>query len=81
MESRRENYIENLEIGRIIAFNISGRMMTGMVAEINEEQSEKIYTIKTKNNSVYYITASDIVWVKIGSRFPKGIYNALKLGK
>ena len=81
MESRRENYIENLEIGRIIAFNISGRMMTGMVAEINEEQSEKIYTIKTKNNSVYYITASDIVWVKTGSRFPKGIYNALKLGK
>lgn len=81
MENRRENYINNLEIGRIIAFSLSGRMMTGMVVEIKDEENGKKYTIKTKNNSVYYITASDIVWVKTGSRFPKGIYNALKLGK
>lgn len=71
----REFYLNLIEVGSIVAFVESGKMLSAKVAKIEEES----YTVLTKNGSVYYPTKNDIVWVKNGSRWPRGIYNALKL--
>ena len=71
----REFYLNTIEVGSIIAFVENGKMLSAKVAKIEEET----YTVLTKNGSVYYPDKASVVWVKNGSRWPKGIYNALKL--
>lgn len=57
----------------MVAFRNKEEMYSGTVQEV----SEKV-TIKTNNGSVYFIEKSDIVWIKNGTLWPIGIYNALK---
>lgn len=73
----REEYLANLAVGNIVAFKNDEYMYSGKV----EAFSNGTVTIKTKNASVYYIRIEDIIWVKNGSHWPKGIFNALKATK
>ena len=61
----REEYLSTLSVGNIVAF----------------KSNEDTITIKTKNGSVFYRNRYDIVWIKNGSRWPIGIFNALKATK
>lgn len=75
MEKSREFYLNSLEEGNIIAFRMEEKMYTGKVISIEEEK----LTVMTKNGSVYYPTKENVVWVKNGTFWPQGVYNALKL--
>ena len=76
METKsRDFYISSIVPGNIVAFRIDDRMYAGKIHSVDEEG----YTIKTKNASVYHVTADCIVWVKNGSHWPKGVFDALKL--
>lgn len=77
MEKSREQYIKNIVPGNIVAFKNGTGMYSGKV----EAVEGTTYTIRTKNCSVYYIEAEDIVWVKNGTHWPIGIFNALKARK
>ena len=74
-ENTREFYLSTIEPGTIVAFKVLDHMLSGKVASSDEET----YTVITKNGSVYYPKKEEITWVKNGSRWPRGIYNALKL--
>lgn len=74
-EKNREFFLNSLTIGNIVAFRVEDKMYSGKIVKIDGEE----LTIQTKNGSVYYIFKSDVVWVKNGTFWPKGIYNALKL--
>ena len=76
-EKSREHYLNQLSIGQIIAFRINEAMFTGKVIQLTPEH----LVVKTKNGSVYYPTKDQVVWVKNGTYWPKGIYNALKLAR
>lgn len=73
----REEYLRTLSVGNIVAFKSNEDMYSGKVEEINEDT----ITIKTKNGSVFYRNRCDIVWIKNGSHWPIGIFNALKATK
>lgn len=73
----REEYLSTLSVGNIIAFKEQDDMYSGKVEEILGD----IYMIKTKNGSVYYVNIDSIIWIKNGSHWPKGIFNALKATK
>ena len=73
----REEYLSTLSVGNIVAFKSNEDMYSGKVEEINEDT----ITIKTKNGAVFYRNRCDIVWIKNGSRWPIGIFNALKATK
>lgn len=73
----REEYLSTLSVGNIIAFKEQDDMYSGKVEEILGD----IYMIKTKNGSVYYVNIDNIIWIKNGSHWPKGIFNALKATK
>lgn len=71
----REEYIENIEPGLLLAFvDGDGKMMSGKVME----KTGDIVKVTTLNGSVYYVPTSNIRWVKTGAYWPLGIYNALK---
>ena len=67
-------YLSRISIGNIIAFKLNDNIFSGKVIEVNDND----LVIKTKNSSVYYIKKGDVVWVKNGTKWPVGIYNALK---
>lgn len=73
----REEHVNNLAIDNIVAFKSEGNMFSGKVLSIGESE----VTIQTLNNSIFYVEKYDIVWVKTGSYWPTGIYNALKYAK
>ena len=78
----REEYLSTLSVGNIIAFKVGDNMFSGKVESIvRDTELGHIIMIKTKNGSVYYPHLSDIVWIKNGSRWPIGIFNALKATK
>ena len=73
----RKKYLDTLSIGNIVAFKNGNNMFSGMVVEI----VNKYATIQTPNGSIYYVNIQDIAWIKNGSRWPVGIFNALKRSK
>lgn len=71
----REFYLKSISIGTIVAFKNSDKLFSGKVIEIKNDK----LTVQTKNCSVYYINVNDVTWVKNGTNWPVGIYNALKI--
>ena len=77
MEKTKQEYISNICVGNIVAFKIEDLMFSGKVIEVSEDK----VTIQTPNNSIFYVERENVVWVKIGTKWPVGIYNALKYSK
>lgn len=76
----KERYIRKIETGLLIAFIYvdnegKEKMLSGKVINIlNDAEIE----VQTKNGKTYKIEKKRIAWVKTGSRWPKGVYLALK---
>lgn len=75
----KQGYIDRLEPEQFIAFKHRERMISAKVDSV-EKFDEKVVAVNvvTKNGSRYKIDPAEISWVKTGSRWPSGIYNALK---
>lgn len=76
IKPEKSRYIDSLKVGQILAFNINGSTISGKVVEIADP--EEFITIETKNKTQFIIRREDIVWVKTGQRWPKGVFQALK---
>lgn len=75
----KDSYIDNIEIGMIIAFNIArGKAMSAKVISIDSENN--MYLCKAIDNTPYKVPRSSIIWVKTGKRWPKGIFQKLLAG-
>lgn len=73
----RADYINELKPGHIVAYKNEKGMFTGKVSEVFEDA----VSIQTVNGSIYSVDKKDIAWVKLGSRWPTGIHNALIASK
>lgn len=73
----REDYIRAIKPGCIIAYKNNDGMFTGKVIAVFDDH----VNIRTLNNSIYSVDKNDITWVKTGSHWPLGIYNALETSK
>lgn len=71
----KEEYIENAKIGTIIAFKVNNvKVISGMIEEIHKSD----FLVRTKSGVKFTVRKKNIVWVKTGPRWPKGVYLALK---
>ncbi len=75
---RKIEYVDSLVNGQLIAFKIGSgdkeKVISGMVKEVNNS-----YVItETKNGVKFNVKKKNIIWVKTGERWPKGVYLALK---
>ena len=73
----RKKYLDSLSVDNIVAFKNGNNVFSGKVIEI----VGKYATIQTPNGSIYYVSKQDISWIKNGSHWPTGIFNALKRSK
>lgn len=71
------DYIEKVEIGVIVAF----RLPTGKVkaAKLMKRSTKKrLLKLETEYGAEFIVPFEDVIWVKTGRRWPRGIYNLLK---
>ena len=70
-------YIESVKIGTIVAF----RTMDGKVksAKVTKKSTKnRKLKLETNYGAVYIVSFDDIIWVRTGKRWPRGVYNLLK---
>lgn len=76
-ESKRKAYVENIAIGTIVAFRTQdGKVKSAKVT--NKSSKYRRLKLETKYGAIYVIKYEDVIWVKTGKRFPRGVYNLLK---
>lgn len=70
-------YIENIEIGTLVAFRLStGRVKSAKVTR--KSTKNRKLKLKTDYGAEYIVSFDDIVWVRTGKRWPRGVYKLLK---
>lgn len=70
----REYYVDMATVGMTIAFIENNVMLSGKIIAIENDT----FTIRTKNCSIYFVKKQNVVWVRTGTHWPVGIYNALR---
>lgn len=72
---KKIEYVENAKIGQLVAFKVNDKKaLSGMIDEIHATG----FIVKTKNGIRFTVRKKNIMWVKTGDRWPKGVYLALK---
>lgn len=70
-------YIENVEIGTLVAFRLSnGKVKSAKV--IRKSTKNRKLKLETNYGAKYIVSYDDIIWVRTGKRWPRGVYRLLK---
>ena len=74
---QKMTYIENVEIGTIVAFRLSnGRVKSAKVTR--KSTKNRKLKLETDYGAEYIVSYDDIIWVRTGKRWPRGVYKLLK---
>ena len=70
-------YIERAEVGALIAFKLSsGKVKSAKI--INKSSKNRKLKLETEYGAIYVVPYEDVIWVRTGKRWPRGVYNLLK---
>lgn len=73
-------YVNNVSIGTLVAFNApDGRVRSAKV--MKKSTKKRKLMVETEYGASFIISFDDVIWVKTGSRWPRGVYNMLKGNK
>lgn len=70
-------YIENIEIGTLVAFRLSNGKVKSAKVTRKSTKNRKL-KLETDYGAEYIVSYDDIVWVRTGKRWPRGVYKLLK---
>ena len=74
---QKMHYIENIEVGTIVAFKLSnGKVKSAKV--VKKSTKNRKLKLETDYGAEYIVSYESIIWVRTGKRWPKGVYNLLK---
>ena len=74
---QKMTYVEGVEIGTIVAFRLSsGKVKSAKV--VKKSTKNRKLKLETDYGAEYIVSYDDIVWVRTGKRWPRGVYNLLK---
>lgn len=74
---QKMSYIENIDIGTIVAFRLSnGKVKSAKVAR--KSTKNRKLKLETDYGAEYIVSYEDIIWVRTGKRWPRGVYKLLK---
>ena len=69
--------IEAIEIGTLVAFKLSnGKVKSAKVAR--KSSKNRKLKVETEYGASYIINYEDVIWVRSGKRWPRGVYMMLK---
>lgn len=73
----KEKYIEEAEVGTLIAFyDRKGKPRTA--ALVNRSSARRVIKVVTEFEWEFIVPYENVLWVRKGTRWPKGVYNLLK---
>lgn len=70
-------YIENIEVGTLVAFRLSNGKVKSAKVTRKSTKNRKL-KLETDYGAEYIVSFDDIVWVRTGKRWPRGVYKLLK---
>lgn len=70
-------YIENVEIGTLVAFRLSNGKVKSAKVTRKSTKNRKL-KLETDYGAEYIVSYDDIIWVRTGKRWPRGVYKLLK---
>lgn len=73
----KAKYVDRVEKGTIIAFNVGGNKVKSAKV-VKKSSKEKLLKCVTSYGKEYIVRYEDVIWVKTGMRWPRGVYNLLK---
>lgn len=75
--SNKMKYVENAEIGTIVAFKLpDGRVKSAKIER--RSTSHRKLKLVTQYGAGFVVSYDDVIWVRTTKRWPKGVYNMLK---
>lgn len=76
--SGKSSYVETVQLGTLVAFMEpeTGKLNTAKVVAKNSKN--RMLKLMTQYDAEFIVSYDNIVWVKTGVRWPRGIYNELK---
>lgn len=74
---QKQKYLNNIQIGTIVAFKLSDNKAKSAKVVKKSTKNRKLQ-VETSYGAQYIIPFENVIWVKTGSRWPKGVYNMLK---
>ncbi len=74
---QKMSYIENIEIGTLVAFRMSNGKVKSAKVTRKSTKNRKL-KLETDYGAEYIVSFDDIVWVRTGKRWPRGVYHLLK---
>jgi len=76
-EHKMKAYTETATIGMLVAFKLpDGKVKSAKI--VKKSTKNRKFMVETEYNQQYLVSFEDILWVRTGSRWPKGIYRLLK---
>ena len=74
---QKMSYIENIDIGTIVAFRLSNGKVKSAKVTRKSTKNRKL-KLETDYGAEYIVSFNDIIWVRTGKRWPRGVYKLLK---
>lgn len=76
-DNDKNDRIQNALIGTIVAFKAPGGRIRSAKIKLRSTANRRLL-VCTEYDAEYNISYDDVIWVKSGKRWPKGVYNLLK---
>jgi DNA uptake protein ComE-like DNA-binding protein len=73
----KKHYINNASVGTLIAFKLSGGKVKSAKI-VNKSTKNSKFKVVTEYGAEFVVSYSDVIWIKTGNRWPKGVYRLLK---
>lgn len=74
---QKQKYLDNIQIGTLIAFRVSDTKAKSAKVIRKSTKLRKLQ-VETSYGAVHTISFQDVLWVRTGKRWPRGVYNMLK---
>lgn len=74
---QKQKYLDNIQIGALVAFRVSDKKAKSAKV-IKKSTKLKKLMVETSYGATSVISFEDVLWVRTGNRWPRGVYNMLK---
>lgn len=75
--ARKLKYVEEAPIGTLVAFKPEvGKVKSAKI--IKKSTKNRRLKVETAYGATFIVPYEDVIWVRSGSRWPRGVYNMLK---
>lgn len=79
VDENKMRYVRDIDIGVLVAFTINGRVKSAKV--LKKSSAKQVLKLEDKRGQDYIVPYSDIIWVRTGKRWPRGVYELLTGGR